>query len=105
MSATAIRAEISGGDTAVALGIRVRAYAPVLALCRKLIEAGHDPATPLQAFRGDTPCLRARSIGEATALEINGERTGFRPAREPDAAPPSDYSGSPPIGPRTGAVS
>jgi len=31
-------------------GFTVRAYAPVLAMCRKLIEAGYDPATPLHAM-------------------------------------------------------
>jgi hypothetical protein len=29
------------------LGITVRSGSPVLALCRKLVEAGRDPAAPL----------------------------------------------------------
>ena len=33
-------------------------------------------------------CLVVRSIGQAAALEINGDGTGFRPRRQPDAAPP-----------------
>jgi hypothetical protein len=37
----AIRADIVGSDTCHALGCTVRASAPVLALCRKLVEAGH----------------------------------------------------------------
>jgi hypothetical protein len=39
-------------------GFTVRAYAPVLAMCRKLIEAGYDPATPLHAMqhRLHAPC-------------------------------------------------
>jgi hypothetical protein len=84
----AIRAELAGDDAATANGITVRAYAPVLALCRKLIEAGHDPSLPLEAYRSEVLALRVRSIGEAAELEINGEGNGFRPRRQPDAGPP-----------------
>jgi hypothetical protein len=101
----AIRAELAGDNTCSALGTKVRAYTPILALCRKLIEAGHDPRRSLHAYRGNVLALTVRSIGEGAALEISGEGTGFRPAREPDAGPPSGYSGSPLIGPRAGAVS
>ncbi|MFY9839327.1 MAG: hypothetical protein WAK55_23200 [Xanthobacteraceae bacterium] len=48
-------------------------------MCRKLVEAGHDPATPLEAWRGKTLCLLVRSIGEAARLEVSGEGVGFRP--------------------------
>ncbi len=44
-----IIAELSGSDKASALGIAVQAPAAVLTLCRKLVEAGHDPAEPLEA--------------------------------------------------------
>jgi len=57
-----IRAELSD-DTCSALGITAKADAPVLALCRKLVDAGHDPATPLEVYRGDTLALRVKSIG------------------------------------------
>jgi hypothetical protein len=50
--------------------------APVLALCRKLIEAGHDPATPLEAWRGAILCLRIRSIGEGAQLTVQDSKTG-----------------------------
>jgi hypothetical protein len=83
-----IRAELAESDTATACGIVAQSSSPLIALCRKLIDAGHDPATALRAYRGDTLCLIVRSIGAATTLEINGAGTGFRPAREPDAAPP-----------------
>jgi hypothetical protein len=76
---TTIRAELSGADTCSASGITAQSPSPVLALCRKLIDAGHNPATPLEAYRGDVLALRIRSIGEAARLEINGEGTGFRP--------------------------
>jgi hypothetical protein len=58
-----IGATISGYDTCRAGGITARASAPVLALCRKLVEAGHDPATPLHAYRGETLALTVSSIG------------------------------------------
>jgi len=82
----AIRAEISGSDTASACGLPVRAAAPVLALCRALLAAGFDAATPLVAARGPMLCLRVRSIGEAARLEINSAGTGltaYRPRSRP----------------------
>jgi hypothetical protein len=93
-----IHAEISGSDRCTALGLDVRANAPVLMLCRLLVEAGHDPTLRLEAYRGDVLCLSVRSIGEAAELEINGDGTGFRRRRAPDAAPPIEYSAPPPIG-------
>ena len=74
---TPIRATLSGGDIVTALGITAQSSSPVLALCRQLLAAGHDPATPLHAYRGDTLALINRSIGEAANLEINGKGTGF----------------------------
>jgi hypothetical protein len=62
---TAIRAELIGSDCCCALGITERSTTPVLTLCRRLVEAGHDPATPLEGWRGSTLCLRIRRIGEA----------------------------------------
>jgi hypothetical protein len=84
-----IAAELIGKDTASAGGISVKAYTPVLELCRRLVAAGHDPATPLKAYRGPTLCLIVRSIGTATGLEINARGDGFRPRRAADAAPPT----------------
>ena len=81
-----IRAELIGDTKALACGFVVSTSSPLLALCRKLVDAGYDPSTPLEACRGDTLCLRIRSIGEAAKLEINGGGNGFRMAREPDAA-------------------
>ncbi len=72
-----IRAELIGDNTCAALGIEVCGNAPVFDLCRSLIEAGHDPALPLEAWRGGTLCLRVRSIGEAAGLDLNSKGTGF----------------------------
>jgi len=76
-AADPIYAEIVGSDFCEAEGIAVRSAAPVLELCRELVAAGHDPARPLVAYRGHTPCLIVRSIGEAAGLEINAKGTDF----------------------------
>jgi hypothetical protein len=58
-------------------------------MCRKLIAAGHDPATPLEAYRGPILCLRVRSIGEGAKLTVktmgNGA-PGFIVERAPGRA-------------------
>ena len=76
-SIAAIRAELTGSDCCSAIGIVVRSTAPVLALCRLLVEAGHDPATQLEAWRGDVLCLLIRSIGDGVALRIGTHGVGF----------------------------
>jgi hypothetical protein len=86
--AAAIRAELIADDSCSALGMRVRGFAPVLALCRLLVEAGHDPATSLEAWRGDVPCLRIRSLGAAAALRIGTHGVGFENLSECTAASP-----------------
>jgi hypothetical protein len=45
--------------------------AVVCALCRKLVEAGHDPSLPMVVKRGDIVALRVRSIGEAAKLTVS----------------------------------
>jgi hypothetical protein len=58
-----------GSDICTAAGIIARSYAPVLALCRRLIrQAGYDPATPLQVYRGATLALTMRGLAEAAKL-------------------------------------
>jgi hypothetical protein len=92
-----IRAELGGDDTASALGETVRSSSPVIALCRALVAAGHDPATPLEAYRGDTLCLKVRSIGEAANLEVGAKGVGFVKRRRGRyaEAPYSDLIGEP----------
>ena len=65
-----IVAQISGSETASAVGLTVRSSSPIIALCRKLLERGHDPATPLEAYRGPTLALTVRSIGEGARLRV-----------------------------------
>jgi hypothetical protein len=85
----ALRAEIIGCDSCEAEGHAVRAAAPVLAMCRKLVEAGRDPATPLHAYRGDMLCVKVRSIGEGARYTVEDNRQGtptLHPWRDPKAA-------------------
>jgi hypothetical protein len=89
-----ITARLIGSDTAIALGITATGVAPVLELCRRLLVASHAASTPLEAYRGDTLCLRVRSIGEAARLEINGHGTGFKRAGGGGTAPPVRRTGS-----------
>src|SRR5262249_18348193 len=72
----AIRAELSDSHSATALRITAKSDAPVLALCRKLVDAGHDPSTALEAFRGDVLCLRIKSIGQGARLRIGTNGSG-----------------------------
>jgi hypothetical protein len=65
-----IRAELVGIDTCIAAGQVARGAAPVLAMCRQLIEAGHDPELSLRAYRGDVLCITVRTIGEGAALTV-----------------------------------
>jgi len=88
-----IRAKLTGSDICTALGLTERAAAPVLAMCRRLIEAGIDPRRPLHCYRDGVLALKVRSLREGAALELNGDGTGFRHRRKPDAAPPERKSG------------
>ena len=83
-----IRAELFGADCCAGLGLEARGAAPVLALCRKLVEAGHDPALALDAYRGDVLCLRIRSIGEGARLRIASHGVGFEPLQGCTGASP-----------------
>jgi hypothetical protein len=75
-------------DHATACGIVARGSSPVLKLCRMLVDAGHDPSLPLEAWREGTLCLRVRSIGEAAELRVNNKGTAFvRVAAVPTASP------------------
>ena len=72
-----IRAELIGTNTATAQKMVVTSAAPILGLCRALLAGGHDPATALEAYRGDTLCVRIRSIGQAAQLEPSPSGVGF----------------------------
>jgi hypothetical protein len=65
-----------GSATAIAAGIAVPGHAPVTRLCRRLLEAGYDPALTLEVYRGTVLCLRVRSIGEGARLTVEDDRLG-----------------------------
>lgn len=96
-SSKAIHAELTGDDGCTALGVVARSPSPVLLLCRLLVAAGHDPARPLEAWRGPVLCLLVRSIGEAARLKINGPGTGFCVPGNASTAPPIGFSGEPAV--------
>ena len=73
-----IRAEIGKSNQCDAEGYTVKTSAPVLAMCRKLVEVGYDPATPLHAYRGDTLCLTVSSIGWGAKHTVGDNRFGTR---------------------------
>ena len=90
-----IRAALIGSDRCEAGGISVCTAAPVLAVCRKLMAAGHNPRRPLHVYRGNVLALRVRSIGEGAQLAIAGDGVGFRRRKEPAATSRSDFANPP----------
>ena len=83
-----VRAELVGSDRCLAAGYVTRGTTPVLAMCRKLVAAGINPAASLECYRGTTLAITVASIGHGAGLEINGHGTGFRPLRKGGAASP-----------------
>jgi hypothetical protein len=91
-----LRADLIGTDACSAAGITTTGNAPVLVLCRRLLAAGHDPATRLEVYRGATLALIVRSIGEAAQLEINSKGSDFAAHRpRVRTAPPVRKTGRP----------
>jgi hypothetical protein len=72
-----IRATLVGSDCCEALGVTARGSAPVLALCRVLVAAGHDPRRSLHVFRGEVLALVVRSIGDGAGLRVATHGVGF----------------------------
>jgi hypothetical protein len=72
---TAIVAQLTGSNRCDAEGLTVAGNAPVLGMCRKLLEAGFDPATPLKAYRGETLCLTVSSIGWGAKYTVDDSRS------------------------------
>jgi hypothetical protein len=70
--------QIIGSDRCAYGGLVVKHNAPVLAVCRKLIEAGYDPQRPLEAYRGETLCLKIRTIAVAAKLTVEEGPNGPR---------------------------
>ena len=84
MSIAPVRAEIVSQTQVTACGVTVTGRnAPVLALCRALIAAGHDSDSPLEAYRGAVLCLRVRSIGEGAKLTVSEATNDGKPRFAP----------------------
>jgi hypothetical protein len=96
-----IRAEIIDSDRCEAEGHTVRAAAPVLAMCRKLVDAGYDQGRPLHAYRGDMLSLKVRSIGEGALLTVEDNRFGTPTLRRWRKRPLGDGA-APPVEERAG---
>jgi hypothetical protein len=88
LNTQAIRAELAGSDRCSAADIAVRAPLPILKMCRRLIEAGHDRRRNLVCYRGDTLALTISSIGHGARLEINAKDSGFVRHRAVRPTPP-----------------
>jgi hypothetical protein len=90
-----LRATLIGSNRCEAEGLSARGYAPVLKLCRNLVAAGFNPARQLEAWRGNTLCLRVRSIGEGARLTIADDRHGTPRLRRLQERPQGYAAGSP----------
>jgi hypothetical protein len=51
---TTIRAELSGSSICATSSITAIGYTPVLDLCGRLLQAGHDATSRLEVYRGNT---------------------------------------------------
>jgi hypothetical protein len=71
-----IYAALFGSDCCTAAGISVRGYAPVLGLCRALIEARYNSQRALHAYRDGILALVVRSIGEGSRLTVEDDSHG-----------------------------
>ena len=74
--ATPVRVALFGSDRCRAEDFTASGAAPVLAMCRRLVRAGYNPATPLHAYRGDMLCLVVQSIGEGARLTVHSAGNG-----------------------------
>jgi hypothetical protein len=89
-------AELSGSNTCRAVGITVRANAPTLTMCRELLAAGLDPDQAMEVYRGATPALRIRSIGEGAKLTVKESTSDGRPRFVPYRPPAAARGGGTP---------
>jgi hypothetical protein len=95
-----LRAELIGSDEcSIAAGITARGSAPILKLCRKLIQAGIDPNRPLHVYRGDVLAIVVRTIGDGARLTVKERPFGpvferWMPFSTPPVSLPIRQNGS-----------
>jgi hypothetical protein len=99
---TPVVCRIVGPDRCEVDGIVVKHNAPVLAMCRELLDVGYDPERPLEAYRSEMLCLRISSIGHGAKFTVKDNRRGtpvlrrcYEAATGMSTAPPMRRSGSP----------
>jgi hypothetical protein len=78
MSAPVI-CSLTGSDRCSVDGLTVKHNAPVLAMCRALMDAGYDQERPLEAYRGDVLSLRVSNIGYGAKFTGEDSRSGGAP--------------------------
>ena len=84
-----IRAQFDSRSACAKIGdleVSAKGRAPVLALCRALIDEGVDPSAPLEAYRGETLCLKVGAIGSVYDLVVESRHDGkpvFRRRKRP----------------------
>jgi hypothetical protein len=82
-----IRAKLFGSTTCTCVGLTVCADAPVLEMCRKLVQLGLDPKTKLDVFQHGTHSITVGEISPAAELKIAGNGVGFVTKRRRQASP------------------
>jgi hypothetical protein len=83
---TPVVCRIIGSDHCEVDDLVVRHSAPVLAMCRALIDARYDPERPLEAYRGGMLCLRISSIGHGAKFTVRDNRCGTPALRRYEAS-------------------
>jgi hypothetical protein len=71
-----VRAELIGSSTRTSAGLTVRGNVPALAICRKLIAAGHDPDCAFEVYRNGVLSLRIRSIAAGAGIDVQDDNRG-----------------------------
>jgi len=92
-----IKAVLTGARHCSAAGFAVNAYAPVLALARKLL-AAFAPEQVIEVYRGDTLCFRV-VLGTAAKLTVEDDRNGRPRFRKYKAR--QSWEAAAPIAPKT----
>ncbi len=72
-AAPLVHATLFGSDRCEALGVTGHDSAPVLALCRALVEAGHAPCRPLHVCRGAVLGVATLGVGFERIPECTGD--------------------------------
>jgi len=92
-----ILAQFIKSDRCCTEGLEVRANAPALAMCRKLIEAGYDPDRPLHCFRGETLAMKISSIAYGARYSVSEPSTGSGVRLAPNSEGPKKSGVASPV--------